>query len=71
MRPTPEVAALTVELIAGKGATRELGTFPLPATIAAFIETEFSAAEVAFEISNGTTAAANAATEAVFRRWVS
>ncbi len=47
--PPTDVAHLGAELIARKAETRELGTGPLPAPIAAFLEQEFAAARETFE----------------------
>ena len=46
--PSPDVAAISAELIARKAETRELGTGPLPEAIATFIEQEFAAARLTF-----------------------
>lgn len=46
--PPPEVAAITAEMIVRKAVTRELGSEPLPAPIAAFIDSEFETARIAF-----------------------
>ncbi len=55
------VLELTAELIARKAQTRELGTGPLPETVAAFIDAEFAAARDAFgDQPSRTTAAARA-----------
>jgi len=47
--PPTDVAQLAAELIGRKAETRELGTGPLPAPIAAFIEQELAAARDTFE----------------------
>lgn len=47
--PAAEVAAVTVDLIARKAETRELGSGPLPGSIAAFVEQEFAEARAMFE----------------------
>lgn len=47
--PPPEIEGIAAELMARKAETRELGTGPLPAPIAAFIDQEFLAARETFE----------------------
>lgn len=46
--PPADVAALAAELLARKAITRELGSAPVPAIIASFIDSEFAAARVMF-----------------------
>jgi hypothetical protein len=61
------VVDLTAQLIARKAQTRELGEGPLPAPVAAFIDSEFTAARNAFGDSAGeTTAEARALAQQFF-----
>jgi predicted nucleotidyltransferase len=47
--PSRDVAEIVAELLARKAETRELGTGPLPQTIALFVAEEFAQAREAFE----------------------
>ena len=47
--PPPDVAALTSELLRRKALTRELGSEPLPPSIAGFIDAEYATAREEFE----------------------
>lgn len=50
--PPPEVLKVTIDLIARKAVTRELGAEPLPGPIAVFIDQEFEVAKPAIETSS-------------------
>lgn len=70
--PPAEVRELTGTLIARKAQTRELGTAPFPAPLAAFIEEEFRQARIEFGARPTTIdPASRAAAERFFRKTVS
>ncbi|ANP46057.1 DNA polymerase beta superfamily protein [Candidatus Viadribacter manganicus] len=61
--PPAELASLVAELIERKSVTRELGSEPLPAAIAAFIDNEFELARTSFA-SRAEPASADARSQA-------
>lgn len=61
--PPMELASLVAELIERKSVTRELGSEPLPAAIAAFIDEEFELARTSFA-SRADPASADARSQA-------
>ena len=66
-----DVVAIVGDLLARKAATRELGSGPLPAPVAALIDAEFATArELWLEVSARPEPAIVAATNDLFRRWV-